>query len=76
MQGTEAMPSFVERLTKTLTRTERYILALYYCEELTTNEIGLVLDMPEPRVTSLLSELRERTRAAVARFSGPQTMAG
>ena len=76
MQGTEATTSFAERLAKTLTRTERYILALYYCENLTTNEIGLVLDLPEPRVISLLKELRERTKAAIARFGAPQPLAG
>jgi DNA-directed RNA polymerase specialized sigma24 family protein len=66
MQGTDA--GIVDRLTQTLTRVERHILMLYYCEELTADEIGVVLDLPVNRVLGLLEDLRERTRRALAQW--------
>ena len=40
-------------LVKSLTLKERLIILLYYCEELTMREIGLVLDLSESRVCQL-----------------------
>lgn len=65
----------VERIARSLNRTERHVLALYYCEELTPNEIGLVLDLPENRVVKILWEIREHVRHALERFRAPEKIA-
>lgn len=61
MQGKEA--SFVTRFKHTLSQTERYVLSLRYCDEMTTQEIGLVLDMPTTTIDHVLLDLRERARS-------------
>ena len=61
MQGKEA--SFVKRFKHTLSQTERYVLSLRYCDEMTPQEIGLVLDMPTSSIDHVLVGLRERARA-------------
>lgn len=61
MQGKEA--SFVTRFKHTLSQTERYVLSLRYCDEMTTQEIGLVLDMPTTTIDHVLLNLRERARS-------------
>ncbi len=61
MQGKEA--SFVKRFKHTLSQTERYVLSLRYCDEMTPQEIGLVLDMPTSSIDHVLLNLRERARA-------------
>ena len=53
-------------LIETLNRTERYVLMLYYAEELTITEISLVLDLPEHRVAETLDVLKGRTRELLA----------
>lgn len=45
-----------------LDRTDRYVLALFYADELTVSEIGMVLDLPEQRVTGILERLRDQAR--------------
>jgi len=55
----------VERLVKQFTQTERTILALYYCEELTPAEIGQVLDIAELDIIEMLGDMRQRTSVAV-----------
>lgn len=61
MQGKEA--SFVTRFKHTLSQTERYVLSLRYCDEMTSQEIGLVLDMPTTTIDHVLLDLRERARS-------------
>ena len=61
MQGKEA--SFVTRCKHTLSQTERYVLSLRYCDEMTSQEIGLVLDMPTSTIDHVLLDLRERARS-------------
>ena len=61
MQGKEA--SFVKRFKHTLSQTERYVLSLRYCDEMTSQEIGLVLDMPTTTIDHVLLDLRERARS-------------
>ncbi len=72
MQGKEA--SFVKRFKHTLSQTERYVLSLRYCDEMTPQEIGLVLDMPTSSIDHVLLNLRERARATVRgdRIFNPQ----
>ena len=61
MHGKEA--SFVKRFKHTLSQTERYVLSLRYCDELTSQEIALVLDMPTSAIDHVLLDLRERARS-------------
>lgn len=63
MQGKEA--SFVKRFKHTLSQTERYVLSLRYCDEMTPQEIGLVLDMPTSSIDHVLLNLRERARGTL-----------
>ncbi len=63
MQGKEA--SFVTRFKHTLSQTERYVLSLRYSDKLTSQEIGLVLDMPTNAIDHVLVDLRERARSTV-----------
>jgi len=55
-----------EYLTRGLSREERLVLVLYYYEDLTMAEIGLVLDLSESRVSQIhkdvLNRLRQRFR--------------
>lgn len=48
---------------RALDRTERYVLALFYADNLSVPEIGMVLDLPEYRVHSILDRLRDRARS-------------
>ena len=63
MQGKEA--SFVKRFKHTLSQTERYVLSLRYCDRMTPQEIGLVLDMSTSTIDDVLLDLRERARTTV-----------
>lgn len=54
-------------VTRGLTREERLVLILYYYEELTMAEIGLVLDLSESRVSQIHKDVLGRLRQ---RFSG------
>ena len=63
MQGKEA--SFVTRFKHTLSQTERYVLSLRYSDKLTSQEIGLVLDMPTTAIEHVLLDLRDRARSTV-----------
>ena len=71
MNGMDA--DFVQQFTTTLDRTERYILTLHYCEQLTFEEIGLVLDLAAVQVAEMLDRLRDRTRAALEAWQGAAT---
>ncbi len=48
-----------------LTLTQRRVLVLYYAEELTIQEIALVLDMPEVQVQTTLVDLQNLARTRV-----------
>jgi len=50
----------------TLNRTERLILLLFYADQLSQTEIGLVLDLPESRVSSMLGTLQQQAASAIA----------
>lgn len=55
-----------QALTRGLSRDERLVLLLYYCEDLTMAEIGAALNLSESRVSQihkkLLQQLREQQR--------------
>ena len=51
-----------ELITKGLTPEERLVLILYYYEDLTMAEIGVVLDLSESRVSQIHKEVLERLR--------------
>ncbi len=54
-------------LTHGLNRTEKLIVVLYHCEELTMKEIGVTLGLSESRVSQMHSQLLARLRAKVAK---------
>jgi RNA polymerase sigma factor FliA len=56
-----------EFLTRGLSREERLVLVLYYYEDLTMAEIGLVLDLSESRVSQIHKDVLNRLRQ---RFKG------
>lgn len=56
-----------EFLTRGLSREERLVLVLYYYEDLTMAEIGLVLDLSESRVSQIHKDVLGRLRQ---RFKG------
>lgn len=49
-------------VTRGLTRAERLILILYYYEEMTMKEIGVVLDLSESRVSQMHSAILTRLK--------------
>jgi RNA polymerase sigma factor for flagellar operon FliA len=51
-----------EYISKGLTREERLVLTLYYFEELTMAEIGLVLNLSESRVSQIHKDILQRLR--------------
>ena len=55
-----------EYITRGLTREERLVLILYYYEELTMAEIGLVLDLSESRVSQIHKDVLGRLRQRFA----------
>ena len=57
----------IRQLTHGLNRTEKLILVLYHCEELTMKEIGTTLGLSESRVSQMHSLLLTRLRAKVAK---------
>ena len=60
MQGTETRLS--NSFVRALSRTERQLLMLFYAEELTTAEIGVVLDLAESQVRTMLETLQQRAK--------------
>jgi RNA polymerase sigma factor for flagellar operon FliA len=48
--------------TKGLSKSERLIIILYYCEELTMKEIGATLDLSESRVSQMHSAIVQRMK--------------
>ncbi len=60
MAGTDTR--FLKSFVETLTRTERQTLMLFYAEELTVPEIGLVLNLSESRISRMLDAIRSQAR--------------
>ncbi len=58
---------FIEYCKKNLSTKERYILMLYYYDELTLKEIGTTLGLSESRVCQLHAKLVTRLRAYMLR---------
>ena len=54
---------------ETLEEKERQVLALYYLEELTMKEVGLILDIGESRVSQIHTAALIRLRAVLSRRS-------
>jgi len=52
-----------EFITRGLSREERLVLILYYYEDLTMAEIGVVLDLSESRVSQIHKDVIGRLRA-------------
>ena len=52
-----------EMITKGLKRAERFILILYYYEQMTMKEIGATLDLSESRVSQMHSSILARLRS-------------
>ncbi len=55
-----------ELLTKGLARAERLIIALYYYEEMTMEEIGAVLDLSQSRVSQLHASIIARLKVRIS----------
>jgi RNA polymerase sigma factor (sigma-70 family) len=51
-----------EYITRGLSREERLVLVLYYYEELTMSEIGVVLNLSESRVSQIHKDILQRLR--------------
>ena len=51
-----------EYITRGLSQEERLVLTLYYFEELTMAEIGVVLDLSESRVSQIHKDILQRLR--------------
>jgi len=62
--GKAQQDDLLKAISKGLNRAERLVLILYYYEEMTMKEIGMVLDLCESRIsqmhTSILGRLRSR----------------
>lgn len=56
-----------DHITKGLSREERLVLVLYYFEELTMAEIGLVLNLSESRVSQIHKDILGRLRQRFGR---------
>ena len=59
----------IRQLTHGLNRTEKLILVLYDCEELTMREIGVTLGLSESRVSQMHSLLLMRLRSTMSKES-------
>lgn len=62
---------FIKKVTHGLSREERLIITLYYCEGLTFSDIGVILALSESRVSQIHSHLVERLRVRLA--NDPET---
>lgn len=62
--GTYAEGDLVGRLLAALPERERFVVYLYYFEQLTQREIGLLLKVTESRVCQLRTKALQRMRAA------------
>lgn len=64
-----------EHLTRGLMREEKLVLVLYYFEEMTMAEIGLVLNLSESRVSQIHKEVLGRLRRRLCRADAPELVA-
>ena len=62
MKATDADQATTKRFLSSLDHKQRYVLMLHYAEELTTAEIGVVLDLAANEVTHILNRLRADAR--------------
>ena len=53
-----------------LDQTERYVVLMFFADELTAAEIGLVLDLPAPRVTDILDAFRQMVGRLLEKATG------
>ena len=60
----------IELATRGLSRKEKLIVILYYLEELTMKEIGLVLDLSESRVCQVHHRIIYRLKESLERLRG------
>ncbi|MCR4316655.1 MAG: FliA/WhiG family RNA polymerase sigma factor [Planctomycetes bacterium] len=58
----------MEYITRGLSQKERYIIILYYYEELTMKEIGIVLELSESRVCQIHSRIILRLKNQLAKI--------
>lgn len=65
MNGTDA--SRVRECLSSLERTERYVVLLFFADELTPPEISLVLDIALSRVTQIIDRFRETAARVLTR---------
>ena len=65
MSSTDAMQ--VKQCLGALDRTERYVVLMYFADELTPAEIGLVLDVSLARVMAILDQFRQKLAGLFAR---------
>ena len=58
MSGTDALK--VRNCLASLDRTGRYVVLMYYADNLNEHEIGAVLDIPQARVEQTIISFRHR----------------
>lgn len=64
-----------EYLTEGLSREEKLVLVLYYFEEMTMAEIGMVLNLSESRVSQIHKEVLGRLRRRMTRAEATELVA-
>jgi len=70
-----ARQMLTEYITRGLSREERLVLILYYYEDLTMAEIGLVLSLSESRVSQIHKDVIQRLRQRFAGILGDELVA-
>ncbi|MBB6430711.1 sigma factor-like helix-turn-helix DNA-binding protein [Algisphaera agarilytica] len=65
MSSTEA--ACVKKCLNALERIERYVVLMFFADELTPAEIGVVLDVSLRRVTDILDRFREAVAHVLTR---------
>lgn len=55
-----------DRVMRELSRLDRLIIILYYYEQLSAREVGLVLDLPEQQIETRRAALAPRLAKAMA----------
>lgn len=60
--------SMVKQCLGTLDRIERYVVLMFFADDLTPAEIGLVLDVPLARVTIILDRFRQAVAKVLTRI--------
>ena len=73
MRGTDAV--LMQRFLEELPHLERNILVLHYVEELSNEEIAMVLKISSDQVRSTLAEIRGAARTCFVQ-PAPSAMAG